>query len=71
MATRRDSNGRTTTFAYDALNRLFSRAPDVSFAGAASESFTYTATGQRLSMNDASGVTNYAYSNRDQARMWR
>jgi len=60
-----DFNGKTTLFAYDGLNRLLSRTPDASFAAPAI-SFTYTATGQRLSMTDSSGVTSYTYTNRDQ-----
>lgn len=67
MAARTDFNGKTTTYAYDSLNRLLSRTPDASFTGATPESFTYTSTGQRLSMTDASGTTNYTYNNRDQA----
>lgn len=63
---RLDFNGKTTTFAYDLLNRLLSRTPDPSFTGAVPESFTYTATGQRASMVDASGTTSYTYTNRDQ-----
>jgi len=66
MATRTDFNGKTTTYAYDPLNRLLSRTPDASFTGAVPESFTYTATGQRLTMTDASGTTTYTYTNRDQ-----
>ena len=52
-------------YAYDSLNRQLSRTPNASF-GAAARSFTYTPTGQRLQMTDASGVTNYTYNNRDQ-----
>ncbi len=61
-----DFNGKTTTLAYDSLNRLLSKKPDASFS-ATTVSFMYTATGQRQSMTDASGVTTYTYSNRDQA----
>jgi YD repeat-containing protein len=66
VATRTDFNGHTTTNAYDSLNRLLRRTPDAFFIGAPVESFTYTATGQRASMLDALGATNYTYSNRDQ-----
>ena len=65
MATRIDFNGKTTTFAYDPLNRLLSRTPDPSFA-ASPIAFTYTSTGQRLTMTDPSGTTTYTYTNRDQ-----
>jgi len=30
-----DFNGKTTTYAYDSLNRLLSKTPDTSFTGAA------------------------------------
>ena len=53
-----DFNGKTTTLAYDSLNRLLSKKPDASFS-ATTVSFMYTATGQRQSMTDASGVTTY------------
>ncbi len=65
MATRVDFNGKTTTYAYDSLNRLLSRTPDASFS-ALPISFTYTSTGQRLTMTDPSGTTTYTYTNRDQ-----
>jgi RHS repeat-associated protein len=65
MATRIDFNGKTTTYAYDPLNRLRSRTPDPSFS-AAPIAFTYTSTGQRLTMTDPSGTTTYTYTNRDQ-----
>ncbi len=65
MATRTDFNQKTTQYAYDALNRLLSRTPDASFSAPAI-SFTYTPTGQRATMMDASGQTSYTYSNRDQ-----
>jgi RHS repeat-associated protein len=57
-------NGKTTTYAYDALNRLLSRTPD-STTGEPAVSFTYTATGKRASMTDASGTTNYTYDSMD------
>ncbi len=60
-----DFNGKITTLAYDSLNRLLSKTPDATFS-ASTVSFMYTATGQRQSMTDASGVTTYTYSNRDQ-----
>jgi RHS repeat-associated protein len=66
---RTDFNGRTTAYTYDTLNRLLSKAADPYFVtnhiGAAGESFTYTATGKRATMADASGTTTYGYDNRD------
>jgi len=59
-----DYNGKTTTYAYDALNRLLSKTPDPSLTDA-QESFTYTPTGKRASMTDASGTTIYTYDNLD------
>jgi RHS repeat-associated protein len=57
-------NGKTTAYAYDPLNRLLSKTPDPSL-GEPIESFTYTATGKRLTMTDASGMTTYAYDSLD------
>jgi RHS repeat-associated protein len=57
-------NGKTTTYSYDTLNRLLSRTPD-STTGEPTVSFTYTATGKRASMADASGTTNYTYDSMD------
>jgi RHS repeat-associated protein len=69
LATRTDFNGRTTTYAYDAMNRLLSKTADAYFAqnhiGAAAVNFSYTATGKRATMSDASGVTTYHYDARD------
>ncbi len=53
------------TNGYDSLNRLMSRTPDASFA-ASPITFTYTSTGQRMTMTDPSGTTTYTYTNRDQ-----
>lgn len=64
LKTHTDFNGKTTTYAYDDSNRLTSKTPDSSF-GAPAVSFTYTATGQRASMTDASGTTAYSYDFRD------
>ena len=57
-------NGKTTTYSYDDLNRLLTRTPDPSL-GEPTVSFTYTATGKRATMSDASGVTLYAYDSQD------
>ena len=59
-----DFNSKTTTYAYDPLNRLLSRTPDSSLSDPV-ESFTYTATGKRATMTDASGLTTYAYDDLD------
>jgi YD repeat-containing protein len=54
-------NGVTTTYTYDSLNRLLSRATP----GEPTVSFTYTATGKRHTMTDASGTTTYNYDGMD------
>jgi RHS repeat-associated protein len=72
-----DYNGRTTTYTYDAMNRLTQRTPDpalvaaevaAGLTGDVAESFTYTATGKRATMTDASGTTTYGYDDHD--RLW-
>jgi RHS repeat-associated protein len=63
-----DFNGRTTLYAFDALNRLTNKTPDTFFA-APPVAFTYTATGQRMTMSDVSGTTTYDYDLRDRLRM--
>jgi YD repeat-containing protein len=69
-----DFNGHTTTYAYDNMNRLQSKTADAFFStgtcaggvcGATSVSFTYTNTGRRRTMTDATGVTTYGYDDRD------
>ena len=57
---RTDFNGKTTTFTYDAMRRLLTKAPDASL-NQPTVSFTYNANGQRATMNDASGETVYTY----------
>jgi RHS repeat-associated protein len=59
-----DFNGKSTTYTYDAVNRLTRKVPDTSLSDPA-ESYTYTASGQRASMTDASGTTTYHYDSRD------
>jgi RHS repeat-associated protein len=54
-------NGVIITNQYDVLNRLTNRASINGYQ----VSYTYTATGQRLSMTDPSGMTAYSYDNRD------
>ena len=63
LVTSADYNGKTTAFAYDGFNRLLSKDPDPSLSEAR-VSFTYTSTGRRATMLDASGVTNYLYDHR-------
>lgn len=61
---RTDFSGKQTTYSYDSLNRLLSKTPAASL-GEPVVSFTYTSTGQRATMADASGTTTYTYNNRD------
>ena len=61
---KKDFNGRTTTYTHDAMNRLHSKTPDPGL-GEPTVSFSYTLTGQRASMVDASGTTTYTYDPRD------
>ncbi|MBL8717420.1 MAG: hypothetical protein JNL79_15640, partial [Myxococcales bacterium] len=65
LTSKRDFNGKTTTFAYDLNHRLVSRTPDSSFVGESATSWTYTATGRRLTMTDGTGTTSYTYDLRD------
>jgi len=62
-----DYNGKTTTYTYDGLNRLTAKTPDASL-GDHAVGFTYTATGKRASMTDASGTTTYTYDNLDRLK---
>jgi RHS repeat-associated protein len=64
LQTLTDYNGNTTTYTYDNLNRLLSRTPDSRLPDVP-ESFTYTATGKRATMTDASGTTIYTYDAQD------
>jgi RHS repeat-associated protein len=57
-------NGYTTTYAYDTLNRRLRATPDARL-GTAPVEWSYTATGQRATMTDASGTTVYTYDARD------
>ena len=67
LTRRTDFNGTVSAYAYDSLDRLLSRSVVSAGPGVtpASVAFTYTATGQRASMSDASGVTGYTYDARD------
>ena len=59
-----DFNGHAIGYAYDSVNRLLTKVPDASFS-APPVAMTYTATGQRATMSDASGTTTYFYNSRD------
>src|SRR6185503_640984 len=59
-----DFVGKQTTYSYDTLNRLLTRTPHASLSEPV-VSFTYTSTGQRATMVDASGTTTYTYNNRE------
>ncbi|MBV9926840.1 MAG: RHS repeat protein, partial [Acidobacteria bacterium] len=67
LESRTDFNGKTTTYKYDELNRLVKKTPDASF-GAAPVTYTYTATGRRETMADATGTTSYEYDARDRLK---
>src|SRR5262249_23574430 len=76
LSAKTDFNGKATIYNYDEVNRLIRKIPDASFS-APTVSFTYTPTGQRATMTDASGATNcngggtsrcYTYANRDQLK---
>jgi RHS repeat-associated protein len=64
LTAKTDFNGKTTSFAYDNMRRLMSKTPDASL-NEPSISFTYNDLGQRNSMVDASGTTNYVYDSRN------
>lgn len=64
LTSRLDFNGKTTAYSYDSLNRLLTKVPDASFA-APTVSFTYTASGKRSTMVDATGTTSYQYDSAD------
>jgi RHS repeat-associated protein len=64
LLSRTDFNGKTTSYEYDSLNRLTKKIPDATLSQG-SIIFTYTATGRRETMQDASGLTTYSYDDRD------
>jgi len=68
MLTRRNFNAKTTTHAYDSMNRLLSMTPDASLSGQTPITFTYSGTGKRLTMADASGTTTWTYDFRDRVK---
>jgi RHS repeat-associated protein len=65
MRYRTDFNGRTTEYQYDSMNRLRFRIPDAFFSGEPTVEWTYTASGRRETMTDATGTTTYFYDDRD------
>jgi RHS repeat-associated protein len=74
LTSKKDFNGHTTSYLYDTMNRLTKKTADTFFTtgacaggacGASQITFTYTPTGRRLAMTDASGTTNYTYDTRD------
>jgi RHS repeat-associated protein len=62
-----DFKMKVTTFEYDSENHLTKKIPDPNLSEPTVE-FTYTATGQRETMTDPSGLTKYHYL---QGRLWR
>src|SRR5260370_13712776 len=62
-----DYNGHTSTYPYDKLNRPLTKIPDPTL-NEPTVTFTYTATGKRESMTDASGTTHYPYDNLDRLK---
>jgi RHS repeat-associated protein len=56
-----DFQARTTAMTYDSRDRLLTKTP----LGAATQSYSYSPTGKRTSMTDASGTTTYGYDVRD------
>ncbi|HEV3317820.1 MAG TPA: hypothetical protein VG488_12655 [Candidatus Angelobacter sp.] len=83
LTARTDFNGHTTTYTYDTMNRLTAKTADAFFSqgacapvsgstpacGATQVSYTYTPTGRRASMTDASGTTTYTYDRVDRPRV--
>ena len=59
-----DFRGKQTNYEYDIMNRLIAKRPDPTL-GEPNITFTYTPSGRRSSMVDASGTTNYTYDDRD------
>lgn len=64
LSSRTDFRGKTTTYTYDSMGQLTSKLPDASL-GQSPVVFTYTASGERLSMTDGTGKTSYTYDSRD------
>ncbi len=68
LATKRDFRGKQTSYAYDPMDRMTTKTPDPSL-GEPGTTFTYTETGRRKTMTDASGITTYTYDVRDRLVM--
>ena len=64
LQSKTDFNGKTTSFSYDNMRRLMAKTPDAGLNEPV-VSFTYNDAGQRATMTDASGVTNYVYDTRN------
>jgi len=64
LTSRTDFMGNKTSYTYDIMNRLIGKTPDPRLHQAAIN-FTYTVSGQRASMTDASGASSYVYDTRD------
>jgi RHS repeat-associated protein len=64
LATLTDFRGKQTSYDHDAMNRLTAKRPDPTL-NEPNITFTYTPTGRRSSMIDASGTTTYSYDARD------
>ena len=64
LATRTDFRGKQTTYEFDVMNRLTARRPDATL-GEPAVLYSYTGSGVRRSMTDASGTTVYTYDQRD------
>jgi RHS repeat-associated protein len=64
LVSRTDFGGKTTGYDYDVMNRLVRKRPDPSLRESV-VSFSYTATGMRAAMEDATGATAYRYDARD------
>jgi RHS repeat-associated protein len=64
LATRTDFRGKQTNYEYDEMNRMLTKRPDPTL-GEPVISYTYTDTGRRATMTDASGTTRYTYDLRD------
>jgi YD repeat-containing protein len=59
-----DFRGKKTVFTYDTRRRLLTRVPDPSLAES-TVTMTYSPTGTRATMVDASGTTTYTYDLRN------
>ncbi|MET0645080.1 MAG: RHS repeat-associated core domain-containing protein [Pyrinomonadaceae bacterium] len=64
LSARTDYRGKRTSYEYDPMNRLLAKRPDATL-GEPAVTFSYTLTGERRAMTDASGTTNYVYDLRD------